>query len=272
MAENRVFEALSHPVRRQILDLLRGGPHTTGDLSAHFDRDMTRFGVMKHLDLLEEANLLLVRREGRKRFNHLNAIPIQRVYARWVNRYAEASATSLLNLETIIEGEQDMNKETDNLAFHIEQEITLRADRARVYKALTTEIGKWWAYHVAPEGMASELALEPVVGGQFVERWGDGEGEHWGTITRIERGKKIVLEGGLGMAGPGHSKYSYVLEDSADQKSTVLKLSHFCFGYRDPEVRQNYVQGWTELLEKYLVAWVEDGRDAEAVGKENCTS
>src|SRR5690606_18069734 len=105
---------------------------------------MSRFGVMKHLQLLESANLVVVRRHGRKRWNHLNAIPIRRIYQRWVGKYAEYWSSSLLNLKTLTEqGQQYMSNHTYN--FDIAQEVVINAPRAAVWKALTTDIHKWWA-------------------------------------------------------------------------------------------------------------------------------
>jgi len=94
---NSVFRALADPTRRGILDLLRDRPRTTGELSEKFS-ELTRFAVMKHLDVLEEAGLVIARKEGRQRWNHLNAVPIQKISERWMSRFAAAHATSLLKL------------------------------------------------------------------------------------------------------------------------------------------------------------------------------
>jgi DNA-binding transcriptional ArsR family regulator len=96
--ENGVFKALADPTRRKILDLLRDRPSTTGELCDGFP-DLSRFAVMKHLGVLEGAGLVVVRREGRVRWNHLNAVPIQRIHDRWMNRFAAPLAASLLRLE-----------------------------------------------------------------------------------------------------------------------------------------------------------------------------
>ncbi len=99
-----IWKALSDPTRRNLLDLLRDQPRTTGELCARFE--MSRYGVMKHLGILEEAGLVLVRREGRKRFNYLNAVPIRAIYERWVSQYAEHWAASLLALKRHVEKDQ----------------------------------------------------------------------------------------------------------------------------------------------------------------------
>lgn len=97
-----VWRALASPVRRRILDLLTEGPRTTGVLAEAFG-DLSRFAVMQHLKVLEEADLVVPRREGRQRFNHLNAVPIQRIYRRWVSRYTGRWADALVALKDELE-------------------------------------------------------------------------------------------------------------------------------------------------------------------------
>ena len=93
-----VWKALSSPVRREILDLLREAPRTTGGLVTAFP-DLTRFGVMKHLEVLEEAGLVLSERRGRERWNRLNVVPIQQIYERWVQPFEQLWAGRLLKLK-----------------------------------------------------------------------------------------------------------------------------------------------------------------------------
>jgi len=97
-----VWRALANPARRRILDLLRDGPRTTGDLAERFP-ELTRFAVMQHLRVLEEADLLVARRSGRERYNYLNAVPIQRVYDRWVVRYMQPWTEALVGLKDDLE-------------------------------------------------------------------------------------------------------------------------------------------------------------------------
>ena len=100
----KVFKALADPTRRKLLDELRDQPKTTGDLCEMFP-ELTRFSVMKHLDVLEEAHLIFIRRDGRVRWNHLNAVPIQRIHERWISRFAAPLASTLLGLERHLEKE-----------------------------------------------------------------------------------------------------------------------------------------------------------------------
>lgn len=97
-----VWKALANPVRREMLDLLFEGPRTTGDLADHFP-DLSRFAVMQHLKVLEEAELVIPVREGRQRYNYLNAVPIQQVYDRWVSRYMQPWTSALTGLKAELE-------------------------------------------------------------------------------------------------------------------------------------------------------------------------
>ncbi len=100
-----VWRALASPIRRRMLDLLRDGPVATGALAEEF-RDLSRFAVMQHLRVLEEADLVLPRRDGRTRLNYLNPVPIQRIYSRWVSKYQEPWAEALVSLQGSLESER----------------------------------------------------------------------------------------------------------------------------------------------------------------------
>ena len=93
-----VWRALANPVRRKILDTLRQGPRSTGDLAREFPR-LSRFAIMQHLGVLEQGELIVSRRSGRHRFNYLNPVPIQQIYHRWVSQYQQPWAESLIALK-----------------------------------------------------------------------------------------------------------------------------------------------------------------------------
>ena len=97
-----VFKALADATRRSLLDELRDGPATTGELCASHT-EMSRFGVMDHLRVLQEAGLIVVEPVGRTRINHLNPVPLREVYARWIRPIAEAPADELLALKAAAE-------------------------------------------------------------------------------------------------------------------------------------------------------------------------
>ncbi len=93
-----VWKALSDGTRRSILDLLRQGPRTTTQLVEAFPH-LSRFGVMKHIEVLREADLIHTREESRQRINSLNVIPIRQIYERWVGRFEELWASHLLRIK-----------------------------------------------------------------------------------------------------------------------------------------------------------------------------
>ncbi len=103
MDDDPVFKALADPTRRRLLDRLfeRGG-RTLAELATGID--MTRFGVMKHLRVLEEADLVVTRREGREKLHDLNPVPIRLIYDRWVSKFAAPVAGALSDLKAELEG------------------------------------------------------------------------------------------------------------------------------------------------------------------------
>jgi DNA-binding transcriptional ArsR family regulator/uncharacterized protein YndB with AHSA1/START domain len=108
-----VFKALADPTRRSLLDeLFERDGQTLGELEQRLP--MTRFGVMKHLKLLEQAGLVTTRKRGREKLHFLNPVPIRLVHDRWVSKYAEPWAATLTGLKQRIEEEVPMDTHTDN--------------------------------------------------------------------------------------------------------------------------------------------------------------
>ena len=101
--DDLVFKALSASTRRAILDALKDRPQTTGDLCARFPA-LDRCTVMQHLKVLERADLVIVRREGRERWNHLNPLPIKQIHDRWIGAYAARAVEMLDRLKTDLGG------------------------------------------------------------------------------------------------------------------------------------------------------------------------
>jgi DNA-binding transcriptional ArsR family regulator len=99
---DRVFKALADPTRRFLLDLLfaRDG-RTLTELESELE--MTRFGVMKHLKVLEEADLVVSRRSGREKLHFLNPVPIRLIHDRWIDKYTERQVTALVDLKNELE-------------------------------------------------------------------------------------------------------------------------------------------------------------------------
>jgi DNA-binding transcriptional ArsR family regulator len=101
---DEVFKALADPTRRELLDRLykRNGQTLT---ALERKLPMSRFGVMKHLKVLEEANLVVTRKRGREKLHFLNPVPIRLVYERWVSKYAEPWVSGLTGLKRELEEE-----------------------------------------------------------------------------------------------------------------------------------------------------------------------
>ncbi|MGE6784251.1 ArsR/SmtB family transcription factor [Ensifer adhaerens] len=100
--DGMIYKALAHPRRRAMLDRLKDQAQTTGMLCAAF-ADMDRCTVMQHLEVLEDADLILVRRAGRERWKYLNALPIKRIHDRWVSEYAGHAVSILDRLNADLE-------------------------------------------------------------------------------------------------------------------------------------------------------------------------
>jgi DNA-binding transcriptional ArsR family regulator len=102
--DDRVFKALADPTRRLLLDRLyeRDG-RTLTELESRLE--MTRFGVMKHLRVLEDADLLVPRRFGRKKLHFLNPVPIRLIHDRWIDKYREHQVSALADLKHDLEKE-----------------------------------------------------------------------------------------------------------------------------------------------------------------------
>jgi DNA-binding transcriptional ArsR family regulator len=100
--DDRVFKALADPTRRLLLDrLLAQGGQSLGALCENVE--ITRFGVMKHLAVLEEAGLVVTRRAGREKLHFLNPVPIQQIHDRWITRYTQGPARGLASLKRQLE-------------------------------------------------------------------------------------------------------------------------------------------------------------------------
>ena len=110
MDDAQVWKALGSPHRRALLDALRDGPKTTTALCEVLPK-LSRFAVMQHLAVLQRAGVVLVHREGRERWNQLNAVPIQRELERWLNSFQQETASQLLVFERHLQASAPKEKE-----------------------------------------------------------------------------------------------------------------------------------------------------------------
>src|SRR3954453_16988176 len=126
--QDEVFKALADPTRRSLLDeLFRADGQTLTALEERLP--MTRFGVMKHLRVLEDAGLVVTRRHGREKLHHLNPVPIRLVHDRWVSKYAEPFVSALTDLKQRLEREPKTMEKV--------YEIYIRTTPERIWEAIT---------------------------------------------------------------------------------------------------------------------------------------
>jgi uncharacterized protein YndB with AHSA1/START domain len=160
-----VFKALADPTRRSLLDaLFKDDGQTLGALERRLP--MTRFGVMKHLRVLEEASLVTTRRRGREKLHFLNPVPIRLVHDRWVSKYAEPWAAALSELKTEIEGG----------AMEKVFEIYIRTTPERLWEAIVdAETRSKYSFGVRVSSDWTPGSRYEFTGPDGVEIWGEGE-------------------------------------------------------------------------------------------------
>jgi DNA-binding transcriptional ArsR family regulator len=125
-----VFDALGSATRRRILDIVKGEPGcTVGAVAAQFDT--TRIAVMRHIRVLEDAGLLLSRKDGRKRCLYHNAAPIQMIYDRWTTEFSAFWTSQMADVKYRVEGHAKREKHAGNTKAGVEDPDP-RKDRGRV--------------------------------------------------------------------------------------------------------------------------------------------
>jgi uncharacterized protein YndB with AHSA1/START domain len=137
----------------------------------------------------------------------------------------------------------------------VRTKVTVDAPGAQVWDALL-RVGEWWPHRFREEG---QVALEPWVGGRFLEDWGDeGGGALYGTVTEIAPGTRLAVRGPMGIRGAVASVWVVELEDTGVQ--TVVSVVHTAVGEVDDETRTSYREGWGHVLDSLGAAAVAQGR------------
>src|SRR4051812_21919193 len=132
-----VFKALADVNRRKLLDRLFERDGQTLTELADCLPAMTRFGVMKHLRLLEEAGLITAHRDGRQKLHYLNAVPIRLIHDRWIGKYRKARAAALAELKINLEEENNnIMRSVDTRPAQV-YTVFIRAPQAKVWEAIT---------------------------------------------------------------------------------------------------------------------------------------
>ena len=239
-----VFKALSDPTRRQLLDTLRDrGGLTLTELEEGLG--MTRFGVMKHLKVLEAANLVVTRRDGRFKYHYLNALPIQEVADRWMAPYGKPLARFALDIKNRLEGPRSMADKPDFvLATYI------RTTPAELWDAIVNP-DKTQNYYYGGRVQAPELK----VGGRFYYLDPKGEMNLDGEIVEIDPPRKLVTTF-RAMWAPAEAQVTRVMYEIEQMGETCkLTLTH----YDAASAMAQAEIGWPLILSG-LKTYLETGR------------
>ena len=246
-----VWRALSSPHRRTLLDNLREGPKTTGELG-HALPELTRFAVMQHLKVLEEANLVLYRREGRSRLNFSNPAPIREIYERWVSGLASRAAETALQFKRYAESKEETIALNEFRDVQIETEIHVNAKPQKCFDALTKDYNLWFPHRFKPN---STLFSDAHLGGHNGERFADGGGAIHSTVLYVDAPHAITY-GGAGAMLDGCNVFSaYKLE--AEDGGTVVRRSMRFWGVVSQEFETMFREGTRQMFESSFRAYVE---------------
>ena len=196
-AEPDVWRALASPWRRRLLDRLRTGPATTGELAAVLP-ELSRFAVMQHLAVLADAGLVLPERRGRDRVNHLNPVPLREWYERWVQPMADAGAAELLALKRAAEkGNTTMSNATEPIrTVRLAYDLRINASAERTFEVMTQRMHDWRPRSYGG-GRTQRVVLEPRVGGAHYEDWGASAGHLYGHVTDYDPPVRWATRGQL---------------------------------------------------------------------------
>jgi uncharacterized protein YndB with AHSA1/START domain/DNA-binding transcriptional ArsR family regulator len=259
--EAPVFRALADPTRRRLLDLLlaRGG-RTVGELTAPFEPDpdgkgMTRFGVMKHLRILEEAGLVVGRRDGRATRHYLNPVPIRELSRRWLDKYAERTSDALLDLKRTLE--ETVMTESD-LAIQLYQ-VFIRATADCIWQAITDPDQTKQYFHqaeitVTPGWMHSHGPDGTVYGDSAVEVYDPPHKLVYGWSSMYDPD----------MAAEPMSRVTFEIEEVGDGVCK-LTLLHDRLDASPITAKNVSGEGWMFVLSN-LKSWLETGEALHLAG------
>ena len=250
-----VFRALADPTRRRLLDLLweRGG-RTVGELAAPFEpggsegKGMSRFGVMKHLRLLEEAGLVVSRRDGRTTRLHLNPVPIRELSRRWLDKYTESASDALLDLKHTLEGtvmpENDLSTQL--------YQVFIRATPERIWQALTDPDESKQYFHAARISVDAEHMRSL---GPDDSVWGDSAVEVFDPPRKLVYGWDSLYD--PEMAAEPTSRVTFEIEEVGDGVCK-LTLLHDRLEASPITAKSVSGEGWMFVLSN-LKSWLETG-------------
>jgi len=240
VTDDRVFKALADPTRRFLLDALfvRDG-RTLTELDSELE--MTRFGVMKHLRLLEEAGLVVTRRSGREKLHFLNPVPIRLIHDRWIDKYTEPWAAALSDLK------QELESTMEKI-----YEIYIRTTPERLWDAITDpEVRSKYSFGVRVNSdwtVGSRMELGAPKAGRLI-----GEGE----ILEVDPPRRLVHTmvalWSDEVKSEGASRVTWEIEPIGDSCRLILTHDELREGAND-----ELYGGWPMILSG-LKTWLETG-------------
>jgi uncharacterized protein YndB with AHSA1/START domain/DNA-binding transcriptional ArsR family regulator len=236
MDQDLVFKALSDPSRRKLLDVLfQDDGQTLTHLQSHLP--MTRFGAMKHLQVLEEAGLITTRKVGREKFHYLNPVPIQQVYDRWVTKYSRGWTRGLTHLKDQLEGNIMSEKHS-----HV-YSIFIQTTPEKLWRALTD--GDMTRQYYFGTRFAS--SLKPSATYDYLQP--DGKSMLTGEILECDPPKKLVTTfKPMWVENPASvpaSKVTFEIEPRG--VACKLTLIHDDLEAGSP-LTQGMIEGWAQIF------------------------
>lgn len=245
----QIWHALADPTRRSLLDRLAEGPCTTSDLCD--GAPMSRFGIMKHLGILEEAGLVIARRQGRFRYNHLNAAPLRALQERWLSRQGERAAAIADGIGKVAREESMPDIEKNNAAIaEVALDWTIEAPIQRVWRSLIDGVDSWWPSEHRAGEPGAVFHFEAELGGKVQEVNPGGGGVLWYTVIALASRRSIDLSGSLAAryGGPAISLLCIELTPASTEGATILKLTDSVFGRVGPKLRSTLSSGWQAII------------------------
>lgn len=237
MNEHDVFKALADESRRILLDaLIAEDGQTLAELCAHLPT-MTRFGVMKHLQILEEAHVITTRKVGREKHHYLNPVPIQEIYDRWVSKFSRQWSQTLTALKYTLESQHMNDKPT-----HVQQ-IFIRTTPEELWKALTD--GKMTRMYY----FACSVESEWIPGAPYIMRDVHGNIAIKGQVLEIDRPKRLVTTFHPKWEGDDLAIPDTIVTYEIEQLGATCKLTLIHEGLiTGNDQHEGFKEGWAQIL------------------------
>ena len=224
------WKVFANPTRTKIIELLRENPQTTGALCERFE--ISRFGVMQHLKVLEKVGVVSAERRGRYRWNHLDLDRLAELEAQLSDK--DGQTTFNIPIQPLQSGRQE-------IALNFDIAVT----PAQLFAALTQHIDKWWTDTRAT--MYPIVTLEAHVGGRFYERFDeDGNGVLFATVDQLKRDELLGLMGTMG--NETAISLIRIRLQAIGAMCTQLSLQHRFIGEVESAAYEAFQQSWRGLL------------------------